>query len=204
MTAVDAIMMSAAQVAKRDGVTKQAVSKKVRVLADKHGLEVERGARNAIVAFNVAQYDLLRERLDDPSKAQKPAQEKPPADAEPEIPRGETYDEALRTKTWIEAERSRLRLAEDKKELVRVAAIALAVADCGAEISKIVDRLANSADDLAAAVGREGVHGLRVALKGIASRMRGEIAAALAGIAANEPETDRAEEEGAFAFGPDS
>lgn len=199
MTVSDALMMSAADVAKRDGVSKQAVSKKVRTFADKHGLEVQRGPRNAIVAFNVAQYDVLRERLDDPSKAQR----SPPPEADPPPPaRRESYDEALRQKTVIETERSRLRLAEEKGELIRVATLADAIADCGAEISKIIDQLPGAADDLAAALGRDGVHGLRVTLKSIAQKVRVDVAAALAAIASNEPETERTEEEGAFAFGP--
>ena len=43
-------------------------------------------------------------------------------------------------------------------------------------INLAVDRLPNAADDLAAAVAREGSHGLRVALKDLAVKLRGELA----------------------------
>jgi hypothetical protein len=57
----------------------------------------------------------------------------------------------------------------------------------GADIARIVDRLVNATDDLANVVAREGVHGLRVALKRRAATMRTEIADALAKVAGGAP-----------------
>jgi hypothetical protein len=181
LTAPSAVMWTISQVAERDAVSKQAVSKKVRALAEKHGLTVERNSRGHITRLNVAEYDHLRGRLDDPSKAQRP-----PPIAPAEAPRGETYEEALRQKTWTEAERSRLNLAEQKRDLVRVAAIGQAAQQCAESIVAIIDRLPTAADDLAEAVARDGVHGLRVSLKGIAQRMRSDVAAALEALGGSE------------------
>lgn len=188
-----AVMWSVGQIAERDTVSKQAVSKKVIALADNHGLEVTRDARRRIIAVNVAQYDLLRERYDDPSKAQaqRPAGELPLG--APSSPRAESKDsreEADRQRAWIDAERARMRLGVERKELLPAAQFNQAIDECGAEIARIIDRLAASTDEIAVAAGRDGAHGVRVLLKSIAQKMRGDIATALAAIAAEAPELE--------------
>lgn len=172
-----AVMMSIAAIATRDGVSKPAISRKVKQLVDKHGLVVERDGQGRVAAVNVAQYDELRGRYGDPSKAQAPAA--PAAQAKP----SETYDEALRQRTWIEAERSRIRLAQEKGELVEAAALAAALGECGGEISRVVDRMLSRCDDLAAAVAKDGVHGLRVLMKKIIFEQKSEIANVLETVA---------------------
>jgi hypothetical protein len=179
-----AVMWSISQIADRDGVSKQAVSKKVARLVDL-GLSVERDSAGHVAAVNVVEYDRLRGRTDDPSKVQAPGREPPPT-----APADESYNEAIRQKTWHEAEKRRLELDELKGKLMRVDRVADAVVHCGASTAKICDRLPGAADELAAALNREGVHGLRVALKQIASRQRSEIADALAGIAAAAPKEE--------------
>lgn len=172
-----AVMWSVSQIAERDKISKQAVSKKVKALAADHGLQVTRDGRKRITAINVAHYDLLRERTDDPSKAQRPpaASENAPAT----IPAGETYDDARRTKTWLEVERERISLGIQRGELVQRADVAQAVSDVSIEIVRIVERLPTQSDDLAAVLGRDGLHGLRVALKKLSDKMRIDIADAL-------------------------
>jgi hypothetical protein len=183
------VMWSVSQIAARDAVSKQAVSKKVRDLLE-HGLKVERDPQGRVIAVNVVEYDRLRGRTDDPSKAQAPGRQAPPL-----LPLGESYDEALRQKTWHEAEKRRLELAELKGELIRTERVADAIVNCGSAIAKICDRLPNAADDLAAALSRGGVHALRVALKDIARAQRAEIADALAAIAGAAPREEREEAE---------
>lgn len=96
-----AVMWTVSQIAARDRVSKQAVSKKVKELVDL-GLTVERDSRGFVKKLNVVEYDRLRGRTDDPSKAPRPGRHalapapKPPADD------NESYKEALRTKTWHE------------------------------------------------------------------------------------------------------
>jgi hypothetical protein len=185
------VMLSIAQLATRDGVSKAAVSRKVKQLIGRQGLAVERDEQGRVAAVNSVQYDLLRGRVDDPSKAQAPQRSEPAriADA-PSIVDNESYNEALRLKTWQDFERARFNLAKDKREYVRAAGVADAAVACGADIARIVDRLPAAADELAAAAGREGVHGVRVALKKLAARMRTEIAHTLATLAAAAPETE--------------
>lgn len=185
-----AVLWSIASIAKRDGVSKQAVSKSVKKLAERNGLAVERNPIGHIVSVNVADYDRLRGRFGDPSKAQAPASARPQA-PHPVSP-AESYDEALRTKTWLEAERKRLDLEEQKGNLVRVSRVGDAVAACGEAIVHVVDRLPNIADELAVAFTRDGVHGLRLALKAHARRQRGEIAEQLASVAGGAPREEGA------------
>jgi hypothetical protein len=63
---------------------------------------------------------------------------------------------------------------------VRTADVNAAMDEAVERINLVVDRLPNAADDLAAAVAREGSHGLRVALKDLAVKLRGELADAFA------------------------
>jgi len=58
---LNAVMRSIAQIAARDGVTKQAVSKNVRHLLDR-GLYIERSARGDVGGVDVVSYDRLRGR----------------------------------------------------------------------------------------------------------------------------------------------
>jgi DNA-binding transcriptional ArsR family regulator len=188
-TTVDApraVMMTISQLAERDGVSKQAASKMVRRLADDNGLSVERDAQGRIAALNVAHYDMLRGRYADPSRAQSqaPAAARRPAAAlGREIADTESYDEALRQKTWHEAERRRLDLEVQKGKLVPVEDVLRALDIAGETIARALDRLPNIADDIAAAVSREGVHGARTLLRQQVARQRQACADALAAMA---------------------
>jgi hypothetical protein len=175
------VMWTLGEIADRDGVSKAAVSKKVAQLVERHSLQVERDQLGRVARVNVADYDRLRGKTDDPSKVQAPGRvAAPPSPAEP----NETYDEALRQKTWHEAERRRLEVEEIKGNLLRREAVREALGRCGDELAQIFDRLEAAADDLAAAVARDGTHGLRVALKEFARRQRADAAQALADIVA--------------------
>jgi hypothetical protein len=185
-----AVMLTVSEVAERDRVSKQAVSKKVKELIDL-GLTVERDSRGFVSKLNVVEYDRLRGRTDDPSKAQAPGRSAAAPAAKP-VDDQDSYKEALRTKTWHESERLRLDLEERRGELLRVDAVADAVMSCATTITAIVDRLPNVADDLVAAIAKDGVHGVRVALKQMAAKLRTDIAKALTGIADGAPKTDSA------------
>jgi DNA-binding transcriptional ArsR family regulator len=175
-------MLSVGEIATRDGVSKPAVSRKVKQLVEKHGLTVERDERGRVSRVNVAQYDHLRQRTDDPSKAQAPK-------LAPDLPNpNQSYDEALRQKTWIEAERARLRLEEERGELVRVAKFAEAATVCGQEIARIEQRLVNRADEHCAIALKEGPHGLRSAYRAWVEEQCTAFADAMARLAALERE----------------
>jgi hypothetical protein len=194
-----AVMWTVKAIADRDRVSKQAVSKHVQRLVASHGLAVERDGSGRISAVNVAEYDHLRGRYGDPSKAQAPRRVDPAPEAVAdgaEPPANESYDEALRVKTWHEVEKRRIELDELKGDLVRKATVVDAARRFGEVTVRVIDRLPNATDELAAAMVSEGSHGLRVALRKLAGRLRAEIVrdieaemrAAATGPEAEEPE----------------
>lgn len=180
-------MMSIADLAARDGVSKPAVSRRVKQLRE-IGLQVELDGQGRVALVHAVQYDELKARVADPSKAQAPTHLQTP------IPTGETYDEALRQKTWTEAERAKIRLLEEQGKLVRVDQLTDALAQAGEKIVRAVDLILNDVDDLAAAVAKDGASGLRAALKKVAHRLKNDMADALSSIAAAAPEHEADEE----------
>jgi hypothetical protein len=166
-------MWTVKAVAERDGISKQAVSKRARRYAEQHGLIVERDALGRIAKLNVVQHDQLRGKFGDP------AQVRPKPNAEQKPPAEDSLDEARRTQAWLDAERSRLALDEAKGKVVSVEAVRAAISEAADIVANIIDRLPNAADALAPEVAKTGAHGLRIGLTKEAQRMRDEIAKAL-------------------------
>src|SRR5690606_10199146 len=78
------VMATPAEVAARDGVTKQAVTKLVRRLVEEHGLPVARDARDRITRFSLAHYDHYRSQF---ASSEKVAAARG-GDAAPDVPAG--------------------------------------------------------------------------------------------------------------------
>ena len=181
------VMVEPGHVADRDGVSKQAVTRIVRQLAEKNDLPVERDSRGRIVRFSLAHYDHVRGQFS--SSARTSASRK--AERGPGGHAGEaSRDEALRQEAWLKVGREKLRRQEDLGQLVRVDRLKDSLGSLGREIQSLIARLPNRADDLALAVSKEGVHGLRTMLRQVAFQMNGEIADKLADIAEAAPESD--------------
>lgn len=181
-------MLSIADLAVRDGVSKPAVSRRVKQLRE-IGLHVELDAQGRVALVHSVQYDELKARVADPSKAQAPPQA-PSASLPLPVANGETYDEALRQKTWTEAERAKLRLLEEQGRVVRTDKLADALTECGERIVRAVDRFMGGVDDMAAAVAKDGTAGLRIEVKKLIQRTKTDIADALADLASGAPETE--------------
>lgn len=193
---MDNIMVAPAHVAERDKVTKQAVTKLVRELADKSGLPVERDGRGRIVRFSLAHFDHLRERFSSSEKVSAARASSTASVQRPSTVSAEnSRDEALRQEAWLKVGRERLRQQEVAGNLVRADMLAEALVRAGREIQSTVARLPNSADDLALAVSKEGAHGLRVALREKAFEVNTKIAELLANLAVQAREHDPAIEE---------
>ena len=182
-----ALMMTISEIAERDGISKQAVSKRVAALVEEHALVVDRDGQGRVTKVDVAQYDHLRAKHGDPSKDQRP-EHRP---AEPAA--SDSYDETLRQKTWYYARAKGLALDEQIGSLVRVDELEGAADACGEAITLIVRSLQNETDALAATVARDGAQGLRFALKNIETRLLNEISAALAALAAKPGEAAASE-----------
>lgn len=190
------VMATPAEVAARDGVTKQAVTKLVRRLVEEHGLPVARDARDRITRFSLAHYDHYRSQF---ASSEKVAAARG-GDAAPDVPAGisagsrpdssTSRDEALRQEAWLKVTREKLRRQEEIGQLVRADRLREALTVSGREIQSMVTRLQNKADDMALAVSREGAHGLRVLLREIAFELNSEIADRLATIVDQAVEHD--------------
>lgn len=167
-----AVMMSVKALAERDAISKAAVSKRVDKLRA-NGLHVELDRQGRVALVNSVQYDELLGRFSDPSKTQAPS-----ARGLPEAT-SESYEEARRQLTWVEAERAKLKLEAEQRLYVRVEDLEAAALRIGETIIGSIDQLLQQSDELAAAVAREGIHGLRSALKKVAAEMRTEIADAM-------------------------
>jgi len=168
-------MMSVKALAAREGVSKPAVSRRVKQLRES-GLQVELDGQGRVALVHSVQYDELRRKYGDPSKAQ--------AQVAPE-PVNESYDEARRVLTWTEAERAKLKLEAEQRLYVKVEQLEAAIDRIGEGIVQSIDRLPQSADDLAAIVARDGAGGLRAELKKLAHRLRTEIADELRSVLAS-------------------
>lgn len=186
------VMATPAEVAARDRVTKQAITKLVRRLVDEHDLPVERDGRDRIVRFSLAHFDHYRGEFASSEKV---------AAARTEQPSGQignsstSRDEALRQEAWLKVGRERIRRQEQVGQLIRADRTREALIVCGREIQASIARLQNKADDMALAVSKEGSHGLRVLLRQIAFELNTEIADKLAAIVESAADYDDALED---------
>lgn len=187
MAADETVMATPAEVAARDGVTKQAVTKTVRRLVEEHGLPVERDSRDRIVRFSLAHYDHYHGEFASSEKVAAARKDAPPAQP---VNSSISRDEALRQEAWLKVGREKLRRQEQIGQLVRADRMRDALTLCGREIQSSIARLQNKADDMALAVSREGSHGLRVLLRQIAFDLNTEIAGRLAAIVEAATEHD--------------
>lgn len=179
MSVDETVMVTPADVAARDNVTKQAVTKLVRQLVEKHKLPVERDGRDRVVRFSLAHYDHYRGEFASSEKVA--ASRNSPAAPTPQNS-STSRDEALRQEAWLKVGREKIRRQEEIGQLIRADRTRDALTVCGREIQNIIARLQNKADDMALAVSREGAHGLRVTLRQISFDLNSEIAEKLAAI----------------------
>lgn len=177
----DGLRWSLKQIAERDSVSVKAVSKAVARLIETDALTVSRDTRGRVSAVDVAQYDHLRRRTDNPSRVQAAATV---AGRDAPAGGGGDYNAALTEKTRYEAIRRRLEVEELQGQLVRVDAIADAATRIASDLARLIDQMPQAADTLAAALARDGSRGLQVELKKLAHTWRERLADKLAAFAA--------------------
>lgn len=185
------VMATPGEVAERDGISKQAVTKIVRQLVDKHDLPVERDVRDRIVRFSLAHYDHYRGQFASSARTNAARRETESGSAPSALlPAKDSRDEALRREAWLKVSRAELQRQEELKKLVRTDKLTEGLTKAGREIQNIVARLPNKADDLALAVSKEGAHGLRSLLRTLAFEINRDIADELDALALAAPTSD--------------
>lgn len=175
------VMMRVGEIAARDGISAPAVSKKVKRLIADHGLMVQADATGRVIAVNVAHYDRLLNQYADPAKAQAPVTK----------PLG-TLDDARVRAAYYSGELDRLKLEQQiGKQLLRED-VEFAVGNAADAIAQVVDAVAGTTDELAAAYEQGGQQALRIKLREIVHQTRERIADVLGELVASAPETTAA------------
>jgi len=189
-------MITAAEVAQKEGITKQAVTKMVRKFVEDHSLPVERDGRNRIVKFSLAHFEAYREQFgnSEQTAAARLTSIGPEIQSEAthtlSLDNSTSRDEALRRDAWLTLEKKAVLWELELGRLIVREALEVALQNCGKEIQNVINRLPNSADDIALAMTKEGEHGVRTILRKISFRMGNEIADRLEAIASGAPKSD--------------
>lgn len=182
-------MFTVSKIAERDGISRQAVSKRVKDLVSSHGLTVRRSPSGIVLEVNVVQYDLLRERYGDQSQV-RIRKDPAPLPVVPPVVDSKSYDEATRRRAWLEMEKRRLEVAELRGQLIRADKYADAIGTCADEMVRIIEQLPQRADDLAVELGCDDVHSVRRALKQLARELRADLAKKFEALAEAAPAMD--------------
>lgn len=177
----DGLWISGSELAKLKGVTKQTVSERVARLVDAGKLEIRPG-KGKTKLINVAAYDRAVGETTDLSR-QQGAQTKA-AQGDQATARDPSFTKHQADKAGYEAELKRLDLEERLGRLRSVDEIEAATIQCGEVVVRLVDQLVLRADEIAAAVAKDGVTGARGALKAIQFDLRTKIAEAFTVMAA--------------------
>nr|WP_210259822.1 hypothetical protein [Martelella sp. HB161492] len=190
-------MWTIAAIAERDGVSKMAVSKAVKKLAEaKPDTPIERDGQGRVMRVSLAHYDEFRSRHSNPAKTKAPIRtlaEEPVADsgaAEGGLRVKDSFEEARRQSEWLKVGREKIRHQEAIGQLVRADLMGEAIRQAGSDIQQILRKLQNRADDVAIAVSKEGAHGARIALRKIADEFGNSIADRLGKLAEAAPAED--------------
>jgi hypothetical protein len=185
------VMWSIAQIADRDKVSKAAVSKAAKKLIEERpDTPVERDGQGRVMRISLAHYDHHRQRFVNPAKATAPIRSVSSSSPTGPLDPSDSFDEARRQSEWLKVGRERIRHQEEVGLLLRRDKVEEAQRVAGREIQNIVRRLANKADDIAMAVSKEGVHGVRVLLRQVAFEIGNEIANRLELVADEATATD--------------
>lgn len=189
----DSLWMSVSALALHKKVTKQTISERVARLAADGKIEVRPGKGKSKLV-NLAEYDRAVGETTDMAREQG-AQTKVGAGPDDTAPRDPTFTQHQATRAGYEAELKRLDLEERLGRLRSVEDVEASAIKCGEAVVRIVDDKVLRAEEMAAAVAKDGVAGARRILKEIVFAEREQIAKAFAALAAGDAvETEGNEE----------
>jgi DNA-binding MarR family transcriptional regulator len=161
--------MGVSELAIHRGVSKQAISKRVAALEARGAIKTRQGT-GGVKLVHVAQFAKAVEETGDPSYELTGRGSK----------RGQVpdyvYAEEQARKTAIQADLAQLELEERLGYLLPRAEVEAAMVRCGEVMVRVIEQLQTNVDDWASAVAKNGVHGLRLAVKAEQRRLRERIA----------------------------
>lgn len=163
------------ELAAAKGVSKATISERVSRLEGQGRLVTRRDGKSKLV--NLAEFDVAVGETTDLAKVQAIAtrqQSAPPslADALPADPSAPVYTREQARHMAYKADLAEIDLKRRRGEVIETGLVTEAMARCSGAIVKLLDQMPGRADDLAAAVARDGAMGARAALKALAYDMR--------------------------------
>ncbi len=166
-----------AELAAMRGVSSAAISQRVTRLEGAGALRTKAGP-NRTKLVPVAQFLRAIEETADPVREQN-GSGRPPllAESTPRLPEDLVYAREQARNTAIRADLAQLELDERLGKLLKVEDVEAAMIRCADALVQAIDQVSANAEDLAAAVAREGVPGLRAALREHARSLRARLAA---------------------------
>lgn len=170
----DAAWVSISELARLKGLSKAAVSERVRGLVDKGQLATKPG-KGKVVLVNLAAFDRAIGETTDLAKAAG-AETRRLAGAPVRDDAAPIYTAEQARHMAYKAESARLDLEERQGKILLVAEVAAAITAAGEAIARAIEQLPTMADDVAAGVAQAGAAGARTALKAKARDLRDLVA----------------------------
>jgi DNA-binding Lrp family transcriptional regulator len=174
----DAAWVSISELARLKGLSKAAVSERVKGLVDKGQLATKPG-KGKVVLVNLAAFDRAIGETTDLARAAG-AETKRLTSSSARDDAAPIYTAEQARHMAYKAESARLDLEERQGKILSVADVAAAIATAGDAIARAIEQLPTMADDVAAAVAQAGASGARTALKAKARDLRDLVAKELA------------------------
>ena len=194
---VPGLWLNVSALARARGIDKAAVSRRVARLVEIGALETRPGARGTKL-INVAAFDRAIGEVGDLAHAQAPdandAPLLPPAQPSTETASATYTREQAREKSYT-ADLKKLDLDERLGKLVTVESVQDGAVRLAETLVRQIDQLAGRADDIAAAVAKDGVLGARGALKTVAREIRESMARELERLADTAQTEHQAQDE---------
>jgi len=177
-----------AELARRLGVSRQAVAKRVQRLVAAGRLEAVREGRTVLV--DPVAYERAVRADGDPARDEL-SETPPPSDASvrSELP---TFRDARTERERVELEIKRLQLQERKGLLRPIAEIERVALEVGQTIARRLDHLPTLADELVSVAHKRGAEGMRERLTEIARHLREEIAGDLSRMTISDDRSEAA------------
>lgn len=175
----DAAWVSISELARLKGLSKAAVSERVKGLVEKGQLSTKPG-KGKVVLVNLAAFDRVIGETTDLAKAAGAETKRQAAMPSPRDDAAPIYTAEQARHMAYRAESARLDLEERQGKILQVADVSNAVTTAGDAIARAIEQLPTMADDVAAEVARSGASGARAALKAKSRELRELVAKELA------------------------
>lgn len=168
----DGHWLSVSTLARERGVSKQAISKNLSRWAS-IGEPVSTRREGRMLLVNVAEYDARKGDLVDLGREQASRTKKSADESATNDP---VYTREQARRMGYEADIKAIQLEKLRGNLVAVPDLADAAVKCGEALVRAIDQIAVRAEEVAAAVAKDGMQGARAALRQIARDLRARAA----------------------------